>query len=80
MDKTFKQLRADGVGCNSKHTENLNKEEENTLWESGALGSSTPKLCYELFFYLLNGKNFAYVNAQSTGTSDYLNCDATTIM
>ena len=42
MDNRFKELRADGVGSNSKHTEILTKEEESCLWESGVLNTSTP--------------------------------------
>ena len=30
VDNTFKKLRAEGVGCNSEHTETLSKEEENS--------------------------------------------------
>ena len=57
VDNTFKKLRAEGIGCNSKHTETLSKEEENKLWDSGVLGTSTPQALLRAVFYL-NGKNF----------------------
>jgi len=55
VDNTFKKLRAEGIGCNSKHTETLSKEEENKLWDSGVLGTSTPQALLRAVFYL-NGK------------------------
>ncbi len=57
IDNTFKRLRTEGVGCSSKHTEIITKEEENTLWESGVLGISTPNALLRAVFFL-NGKNF----------------------
>jgi len=57
VDNTFKKLRAEGIGCNSKHTETLSKEDENILWDSGVLGTSTPQALLRAVFYL-NGKNF----------------------
>ena len=57
MDNRFKELRVDGVGSNSKHTEILTKEEEGRLWESGVLNSSTPMGLLRAVFFL-NGKNF----------------------
>ena len=64
VDNTFKKLRAEGVGCNSEHTETLSKEEENKLWDSGVLGTSTPQAQLQLraVFYL-NGKDF-YLHGQ----------------
>ncbi len=57
MDNSFKQLHAEGIGCNSKYTEILNKDEENKLWESGVLGTSTTHALLRAVFFL-NGKNF----------------------
>ena len=57
MDNRFKELRVDGVGSNSKHTEILTKEEEGRLWGSGVLNSSNPMGLLRAVFFL-NGKNF----------------------
>jgi len=56
FDNTFKKLCAEGVGCNSKHTETLSKEEENKLWDSGVLGTSTPQALLRAVFYLNRNK------------------------
>jgi len=55
VDNTFKKLRAEGIGCNSKHAKTLSKEEENKLWDSGVLGTPTPQALLRAVFYL-NGK------------------------
>ncbi len=50
IDNTFKKLRSEGVGCSAKHTEILTKEEERQLWESGAIGTSTPRALLSCLF------------------------------
>ena len=58
LDNVFKGLRSDGVGAQSSHTEGISMEEENKLWDTGVMNSSTPSgllLNVELFFlHLLN--------------------------
>ena len=57
LDNLFKNLRSEGVGATSKHTQGISAEEENLLWTSGVLNDSTPLgLLRAVFFY--NGKCF----------------------
>lgn len=57
MDNVFRQLRADGVGAESKATEVFSKEEEDLLWSSGTLSTDSPKGLFNAVFFL-NGKSF----------------------
>ena len=43
LDNLFNSLRSDGIGAKSSHTEGLSIEEENLLWSSGVLDTTTPK-------------------------------------
>ena len=49
------QLRKHGIGANIKHAEVITPEEEEQLWNSGAMGIFSPKVCYVRF-------NFFYTN------------------
>ena len=49
------QLREQGVGANIKQAEVITPEEEEQLWNSGAMGIFSPKVCYVRF-------NFFYTN------------------
>lgn len=42
-DSLFRELREDGVGNDSKPTETLTREDEDTLWSSRILSAATPK-------------------------------------
>ncbi len=42
IDNLFKQLRKEGVGSESKHTEIIIKDEENQLWAANVLGFVSP--------------------------------------
>ena len=57
-DSYFRELREDGVGCDSKATESLTREDEEKLWSSGVISTSTPRALLNAVFFL-NGKNFA---------------------
>ena len=57
-DSLFRELREDGVGNDSKHTEPLTREDEIQLWSLGVLSASTPRGLLNAVFFL-NGKNFA---------------------
>ena len=51
LDNLFKQLKSDGVGSNSQHTENISPEEEDRLWTSGVLNVTTPKGLLRAVFF-----------------------------
>ena len=56
-DNYFWELRADGVGSQSRPTEVLTPADEEKLWQTGVLSVETPKgLLNAVLFY--NGKNF----------------------
>ena len=42
LDNLFKDLRASGIGADSKHTEGISMDEEDLLWKSKVLNISTP--------------------------------------
>ena len=63
IDNRFKELTKEGVGCDSKHTEIVTKDEENILWASGVLGLDTPRSLLNAVFYY-NGKNFCLRGGQ----------------
>ena len=54
---SIKKLWSSGVGAQKQPTETFSKEEENTLWESGVLGTDNPKSLLRAVFFG-NGKNF----------------------
>lgn len=58
LDNLFRDLRARGVGSESRSAEVFSKEEEDQLWSTGVLSVDTPKGLLRAVFYL-NGKNFA---------------------
>ena len=55
--------------ANVKHAQVVTPEEEDKLWESGAMGIFSPKVCYVQFSFML-AKLFVFVEAQS---NDHLN-------
>ena len=57
LDNVFRDLRSKGVGAQVRQTEAFSREDEEALWESGALGCDTPKRLLRTVFFL-NGKNF----------------------
>lgn len=63
IDNRFKELTKEGVGCESKHTEIITKDEENLLWASGVLGLDTPRALLNAVFYY-SGKNFCLRGGQ----------------
>ncbi len=58
LDAEMKRLRATGLGVNIKKAEPITAEEEETLWEHGALGDADPVTLLNTLFYLI-GVNFA---------------------
>ena len=54
----FRELREEGVGSDSKSTEPVTRDDEETLWSTGVVSVSTPKGLLNAVFFL-NGKNFA---------------------
>ena len=57
LDNVFRKLHENGIGRKVKHAEIITKDEENQLWESGELGTKTPRSLQNAVFYY-NGKNF----------------------
>ena len=63
LDNLFKKLKLDGIGIDSKHTENISAEEEDSLWASGVLNVSTPKGLLRAVFFIC-GKCFCLRGGQ----------------
>ena len=57
LDNLGWQVRNDGIGAEVKHASIVTSEEEDALWQSGVLGSTTPKALLNAVFFS-NGKNF----------------------
>ena len=53
----FRELRQSGIGANPSKAAAITKEEENMLWNSGVLGTSTPKALQRGVYFSL-GKFF----------------------
>ena len=63
LDNVFKSLRSSGIGAESKHTEGISNEEEDSLWTSDVLNDTSPDgLLRALFFN--NRKNFCLRGGQ----------------
>ena len=57
LDSHFRHLHESGIGRKVKNAELISKADENKLWRSGVLVTSTPRSLFNtVFFY--NGKNF----------------------
>ena len=52
LDNLFKDLRAFGVWAESKHTEGISINEEDSLWKSEVLNVSTPLGLLRAVFFL----------------------------
>ena len=57
LDSLFRQLRTENIGTSVRHAEVFTKSDEDKLWETGVLGTDSPKSLLNAVFYL-NGKNF----------------------
>ncbi len=57
VDNIFRELRQSGIGSETKSAEVFTREDENQLWEAGALATTSPKALLRAVFFL-NGKNF----------------------
>ena len=57
IDHYFRELLADGVGAEVKHTSLILTEKEDELWDKGLVGIDTPQALLNTVFYL-NGKHF----------------------
>ena len=57
LDNVFRDLRTRGVGAQARQTEAFSKEDEDSLWDAGILGTHSPKCLLDTVFFL-NGKNF----------------------
>jgi hypothetical protein len=56
-DNLFRQLHSSGIGCDSKQSDIIMKDEENLSWTKGVMGLHSPKsLVRTVFFYI--GKVF----------------------
>ena len=63
LDSYYRKLHQEGVGCSSKSTELLTREDEEKLWQSGVLNPDTPQGLLNCVFFL-NGKNFCLRGGQ----------------
>ena len=57
LDAYYRKLHRNGIGCATKKTELLTREDEETLWPSGVLIPDTPQGLLKCAFFL-NGRNF----------------------
>ena len=57
LDALYRKLHSEGIGCSSKQTEVLTDQDEEKLWNTGALDPETPQGLLNCVFFL-NGKNF----------------------
>ena len=57
LDALFHKLHSDGICVQVKHAEILTKEDETKLWDSGVMGSTTPRALQNAAFYTV-GKMF----------------------
>ena len=57
LDSLFRDLRTRNVGTSMQHAEIFTKEEEQMLWDTGVLGTSTPQSLLNAVLYM-NGKSF----------------------
>ena len=52
LDNLFKSPCSDGIGSTSSHAEGISREEENALWDTGALNvDSSMGLLLAVFYY-----------------------------
>ena len=57
LDSLFSKLHSEGIGRQTKKAEVLSLDEENKLWESGTLNTTTPRGLLNAAFYTV-GKMF----------------------
>ena len=57
MDVVFHQLHSAGVGRDTKHARTLSIEDEQKLWQSGVMGTTTPAALQNATFFIV-GKMF----------------------
>ena len=63
LDAYFHKLHSEGVGRHTRHAETISSDEENQLWETGVLNTSTPKGLQNAVFYVI-GKTFCLRGGQ----------------
>ena len=57
LDAYYRKLHKNGIGCATKKTELLTREDEEKLWQTGVLNPDTPQGLLKCVFFL-NGRNF----------------------
>ena len=57
LDNLLRKLRTYGIGSEAKHTPSISIQEENILWSSGVVNTSTPKGIMERVLCSVVGKN-----------------------
>ncbi len=50
LDSYYRKLHQEGVGCSSKSTELLTREDVEKFWRSRVLNPDTPKGCLTVYF------------------------------
>ena len=63
LDLYYCKLHPEGIGCSSKSTGLLTREDEEKLWQSGVLNPNTPQGLLNCVFFL-NGINFCLCGGQ----------------
>ena len=57
MDSYFYNLHSNGIGRQVKHAKALSKDDEKKLWDSGVMGTTTPRALQNATFFIV-GKMF----------------------
>ena len=58
LDSHFRHLHKSGIGRIVKNAELISKADENKLWSSGVLGTSTPRSLFNTACFLLQWEEF----------------------
>ena len=57
IDSHFYNLHSNDIGWHMKHAKAISKEDEQKLWQSGVMGTTTPRLLQNAAFFVV-GKMF----------------------
>ena len=63
MDAHFHHLHSNRVGREIKHAKSLSREDEQKLWATGVMGTTTPRALQNAAFFIV-GKMFSLRGGQ----------------
>ena len=66
LDNTMKSVTKQGVGLVKKQAQVISKEQENSLWEQGLLGTESPQILLQTVFWVI-GVNFGLRRTTNIG-------------